>query len=92
MMCAAADTPSGRSGNYAAARTPAFVKVPTIRDKSPLLKAEHCNSTLGKGSVDISLLSECKFNGGQVWNDPSLESFGENSLNSFATPIGVFEG
>jgi hypothetical protein len=70
---------------YAAARTPASLKTPAIRDNSHLLKAEHCN-------VDISLLSECKFNGGQVWNDPPLESFGENALNSFAAPIGVFEG
>ena len=67
-------------------------EAPAIRDNSPLLKAAHCNTTLAEGDVNIPLSSECKFNGGQVWNDPSLESFGENALNSFATPVGVIEG
>ena len=92
MMCAAADTPSGRSGNKAAARTPAFLKGSAIRDNSPQLKAAHSNTALERAALIFPLSSGCKFNGRQVWNDSSLESFCKNALNSFATPIGVLEG
>ncbi len=86
MMCAAAATPSGRSGNYAAARTPAFSWQFAVT-----FHPGSCTfyTNLKIGSI---FLSDCKFNGRQVRNDSPFEPLFQNALYGFAATICVVQG
>jgi len=94
MMCAAAATPSGRSGNYAAARTPAFLwTFPREFAMTSLLVKLRIVHQSEPGRANISaILSACEFNGGQVWNDSPLEPLCKNPSHCFAAPLGIVQG